>query len=56
MNKDQILGILRHVLTAIGGALMVSGKADESMVAAGTGAIMTLAGLAWSVWEKSQAK
>jgi len=47
-----ILGILRHLLTGLGGAAVTKGylSADDSTAA--IGAILTLAGIAWSVWNK----
>jgi hypothetical protein len=53
MTQAMWLGIFRHVLTALGGGLMVAkGYADESTVNAGIGAAVTLAGVAWSVIDK----
>lgn len=52
MTMEQTLGILRHVLTAAGGYLIARGILDETMAAEATGAILTLAGLAWSIWAK----
>lgn len=52
MNKDQILGIIRHVLTFAGGFLVVSGKIDESTLIEGVGATLALIGILWSIIDK----
>lgn len=52
MNKDGILGILRHVLTTFGGGLATKGYLDESSVGEIVGAIIVLIGAAWSIIEK----
>lgn len=56
MNKEQILGIVRHVLTFAGGFLVVRGKIDESTLTEIVGSLVTLAGLVWSVLDKHQKK
>lgn len=53
MTKSQILGLLRHVATAVGGGLIISGKADETLVQESVGALLTIVGLVWSLWEKT---
>lgn len=50
--KDTVLGIIRHVLTAVGGALVAKGTIDEATLTAAVGAIVTLIGVAWSIIEK----
>lgn len=52
MNKDQILGLVRHILTFIGGFLITKGVIDESTSIEAIGAITTLIGSAWSVLSK----
>ena len=52
MNKNQILGILRHSLTFIGGILITKGFIDETLSNEIVGSIITLTGLVWSVIEK----
>ena len=49
MTKEQVLGIIRHGLTFIGGILIVKGIADEGMVTEAIGAIVTAVGAVWSV-------
>ena len=52
MNKQQILGILRHVLTFAGGVVVAKGWVDETLITELIGGIITLAGTTWSVVEK----
>jgi len=54
MNKQQILGIIRHTLTFVGGLLVMNGLADESFVTEITGAIMTFVGGIWSIIDKKK--
>lgn len=52
MKKEQILGIVRHLLTFVGGIVVVKGYMDNGMVTEIIGAVMTLAGAVWSVFDK----
>lgn len=52
MSKEQFLGVLRHVLTFIGGILVVKGWIDETLITETVGAISTLVGTLWSVFTK----
>ena len=54
MSKEQILGIVRHVLTFVGGLLIMEGILDESIVFELSGAITTLIGGIWSVIDKNK--
>ena len=49
MNKEQVLGVLRHALTFFGGVVVAKGIVDEAMVAELSGAVITLIGSLWSV-------
>ena len=53
MKQEQALGILRHVLTFVGGVLMAKGIVTEGWVADTVGALMTLIGSVWSVAAKN---
>lgn len=55
MNKDMILGLVRHLLTFGGGYLVAANLADVSIVNEGVGAIISLVGIAWSIYEKRTA-
>lgn len=55
MTKEQLLGVLRHVLTSVGVYLVAKGLAGESVIEEGIGAALTLVSVAWSVLSKKQA-
>ena len=48
MNKEQILGIIRHALTFVGGILVIKGMATEATTNEVIGAVMTAVGAVWS--------
>ena len=52
LTKEQILGIVRHALTFVGGIFIAKGLVDETMVTEITGGVMTLTGAIWSIIEK----
>lgn len=52
MKQDIILGIVRHVLTALGGVLVTKGFADAAGLESAVGALVTLTGFVWSVISK----
>lgn len=54
MNKDQVLGLVRHVLIFLGGFLITKGVIDEATSVEAIGAIVTLIGSVWSVASKVQ--
>ena len=56
MNKEQILGLVRHVLTFVGGFLITKGVIDETISTEAIGAIITLIGSVWSVASKAVVK
>ena len=47
MKREQILGIVRHSLTFVGGFLVMKGITDDTMVNEIVGATMTLIGGIW---------
>jgi hypothetical protein len=49
MTKEQVLGIIRHTLTFIGGILIMRGLATEAMTQEAVGAIVTAVGAVWSI-------
>lgn len=53
MNKDQVLGIIRHALTFVGGFLVMKGLVDETMVTEIVGGVVGLVGAIWSVVAKT---
>lgn len=54
MNKEQILGIVRHTLTFIGGFWVMKGITDESVVTEIIGGVMTAVGGIWSIASKTK--
>ncbi len=52
MEKEQLLGIARHVLTIIGGALVAKGVIDESSAKELIGIGLSITALIWSVRSK----
>lgn len=55
MQKDMILGLVRHILTFAGGYIAAKGIADQALVNEAIGATMTLIGIAWSMANKKKA-
>lgn len=54
MNKDQVIGIVRHALTFIGGIIVTKGLIEESTLLEIVGSISTLIGAVWSIIEKTK--
>lgn len=52
MNKERILGVVRHILTFAGGILIMKGVIEEGVAQEVIGGVMTLAGTIWSIFEK----
>jgi hypothetical protein len=52
MNQDQIFGIIRHVLTTLGGVAVTKGWVDEESALELTGLVMSAIGFVWSFWVK----
>ena len=55
LTKEQVIGIIRHSLTFVGGLLIMKGIVDEAMLSEITGGVITLAGAIWSIVEKNKA-
>ena len=55
LTKEQLMGILRHGLTFIGGLLIMKGLVDEAAVEEVIGGVITLAGTIWSIVVKNKA-
>lgn len=53
MTKEQILGVVRHLLTFFGGILVTKGLIDETIVTEVIGGISTLIGAVWSFIAKT---
>ncbi len=52
MNKEKVLGLIRHTLTFVGGLLVAKGAIDEATATEVVGAVVTLIGGIWSVLVK----
>ena len=52
MNTSILFGLIRHVLTLVGGYYVSKGQIDQSSVDTVIGAITGIAGVAWSVKHK----
>lgn len=56
-TQDTVLnGIVRHLLTAGGGALVTKGYVGEAQLELAIGALITLAGVIWSAVAKRKTK
>jgi len=55
LSKEQILGIIRHSLTFVGGIVVMKGLTDEATVTEIIGGVMTLTGTIWSIVDKAKA-
>ena len=51
INQEQFTAIVRALLQLAGGMLVAGGYATDASWAQVTGAVMTLAGFAWSIWQ-----
>jgi|TARA_R100001460_G_scaffold45508_2_gene82715 hypothetical protein len=54
MNKESILGIVRHFLTFGGGFMTQNGMASNDEVTTGVSAAVTLIGVIWSIMSKKK--
>tara|TARA_R100000808_G_scaffold3367_2_gene12087 strand:- start:12057 stop:12245 length:189 start_codon:yes stop_codon:yes gene_type:complete len=54
-TQDTVLnGVVRHVLTAVGGALVTKGVMGETELEMAIGAVITIAGVIWSALAKKK--
>lgn len=52
MNATIVQAIVRHLLTTVGGGFLMSFGITGGTLEAVVGAVSTLAGVAWSVYDK----
>jgi hypothetical protein len=52
LTREQIEGIIRHTLTAVGGVLITKGLIDEDILTEVVGAAITITGIVWSIIDK----
>jgi hypothetical protein len=50
--KEQVMGLVRHALTFIGGVLIAKGLANDGQVVEMIGSVVTFVGTIWSVLNK----
>jgi hypothetical protein len=53
--KEQVLGLVRHALTFVGGLLIAKGLLSDSNATDLIGGLMTVVGTVWSVLSKKTA-
>jgi len=53
-KKEQVIGILRHTLTFVGGILVLKGYTTDADFTILSGLISTAIGSIWSIVEKSK--
>jgi len=49
MNKQQVIGLVRHILTFAGGYAVARGFLSDALVGEIVGAIVTIVGAVWSI-------
>ena len=54
MSQEQIYGVIRHVLSAVGGILVAKGVLEGGAWTELTGAAMALVGVIWSIVDKKK--
>lgn len=54
-DQAVIAGVIRHILTAVGGALVAKGYVDAGAVEAIVGGVVATVGVIWSVIQKKKA-
>jgi hypothetical protein len=55
LSREQVLGIVRHTLTFVGGILIAKGLADDALVSEVVGGAVALTGAIWSIVVKAKA-
>jgi hypothetical protein len=53
LTKEQVLGIVRHTLTFVGGIFIAKGLLDETTATEIIGGVLTLTGAIWSIVAKA---
>lgn len=52
INSDEFDGLIRHFLTAVGGATFITGHMDPAQWQTIAGAVSAVVGVAWSLANK----
>lgn len=53
MSKDQVISIVRHVLSVVGGLLLAYGVAQDSLITNVSGVVLGLVSIIWSIKDKT---
>lgn len=53
LTREQVMGIIRHTLTFVGGIVVAKGLVDETTVTEIIGGVLTLTGAIWSIVAKA---
>jgi hypothetical protein len=56
MKKEQVIGIVRHILTFVGGVIVAKGLTTDAAMVELTGAAMTAIGIIWSIVSKTKSE
>ncbi len=56
LNKEKILGLVRHTLTFVGAIYITKGLIDETLVTEIVGGAITLTSAIWSIVSKNKNK
>jgi hypothetical protein len=56
LTQEQVIGIVRHTLTFIGGIVVMKGFIDEATATQIVGGLVTLTGTIWSIITKNKNK
>jgi hypothetical protein len=49
MTKENLLSLVRHVVSIVGGILVARGLANDSVVLEATGAVVAIVAIIWSI-------
>lgn len=52
MSKEKVFGVIRHILTFVGGGIVLLGYTDDAMVQEVIGGVLALVGTVWSILDK----
>lgn len=52
MRMEQVMGIIRHILTFVGGIVVAKGLVEEALITEIIGGTLTLIGGIWSIVSK----
>jgi len=55
MTKEIVFGIIRHILTIAGGALVTKGLVDSAGLEQAIGGVIGVVGVIWSIVSKKKA-